>query len=178
MKRKFCINFLLTTISLVICATIFFGCSSQKVPDGFPQKLVKFNITLLNESKPVEGASVMLIAENAPYVVHGLTGSNGVAILSTSITTYTKLGTPTGNYKAIITHTPKLSSELSNEQLGKMTMDEVNAYRKKVDEEIAAMPKIVPAKWGTKETTPINIKIPESSGSLTIEISDPKSYQQ
>jgi hypothetical protein len=67
---------------------------------------------------------------------------------------------------------------LSNEQLGKMSMEEVNANREKVDAEIAAMPKIVPAEWGVIESTPIKITVPEKGGIITIEITDSKTHQQ
>ncbi|MDR0609337.1 MAG: hypothetical protein LBG58_04450 [Planctomycetaceae bacterium] len=170
---------LLITACLVIGVLALGGCSSQKVPDGFPQKLVKFEVKLQNEGKPVSGASIMFLAESpVKYVALGNTGTNGVAALSTAINNYTKPGIPPGTYKAIISYTPKAPSELSNEQLGKMSEAEVTAYREKIDAEIAAIPKVVPAEWENAETTPVRINVPETAGNAVIEISDPKTYQQ
>ncbi|MDR1290025.1 MAG: hypothetical protein LBK06_02365 [Planctomycetaceae bacterium] len=169
--------------SLQSLSIVFFlfavSCSSQVAPVGFPQKLVEFDVKLLNEGKPVQGAALTMVAETtAIYNVVGFTDNNGVAKLATSVNTYSKVGIPPATYKVIITYVPKAPSELSNEQLGKMGMDDVNAYREKVATEIAAMPKIVPAKWSVIESTPIKITVPEKGGNITIEIKDPQTHQQ
>jgi hypothetical protein len=134
-------------------------------------------VKLTHKDSPVTGAAVSLVADGLSYSVIAYTDSSGVAQFETSINTFSKPGVPPATYKAIITHTPKAPSELSNEQLGKMSMEEVNAYRAKVDAEIAAMPKIVPDEWGNFESTPIKITIPETGGNKTIEITDPKTFQ-
>jgi hypothetical protein len=155
------------------------GCSSQVAPVGFPQKLVVFEIKLLNDGKPIQNAALTMVAESATiYNVVGFTDSNGVAQFATAVNTYSKVGVPPAVYKVIITYVPKAPSELSNEQLGKMSIEEVNANREKVDAEIAAMPKIVPAEWGVMESTPIKITVPEKGGIITIDITDPKTHQQ
>jgi hypothetical protein len=156
---------------------IVFGCTPSQVPTGFPSRLVGFDVKLLHEGKPITGAAVVFVT-NTNYNILGITGSDGVAKPSTSINTYTKSGSPPATYKVIITYTPKAPSELTNEQLSKMTMDEVNAYRAKIEAEIAAMPKIVPDDWGKLETTPLKINVPENGGNVTIEITDPKTHQQ
>jgi hypothetical protein len=120
-----------------------------------------------------------MVAESATiYNVVGFTDSSGVAKFETSVNTYSKVGVPPAVYKVIITYVPKAPSELSNEQLGKMSIEEVNAYREKVDAEIAAMPKIVPTEWSVIESTPIKITVPEKGGIVTIEITDSKTHQQ
>jgi hypothetical protein len=165
-------------VGFVMCL-LTSGCSSQKVPAEFPSKLVQFSVTLLNEGKPVEGAAVVLVSEIASsYNVVAYTGSDGVARLETSVNTYSKIGVPSGNYKALITHTPKAPSQVSNEQLGKMTLDERIAYNEKIEIEISKLPKIVPANLGDINATPITITVPESGGNTTIEITDPKTFQQ
>jgi hypothetical protein len=155
------------------------SCSSQKVPEGFPSKLVPFRVTLLHEGQPVEGAAVALVSETASgYYVVAHTGSDGVAEPETSVNTYSKTGVPPGVYKALITHTPKVPSQVSNEELGKMSMEEFDAYQTKIAAEIAAMPKLVPTQWGNIKATPITITVPDSGGNATIEITDPKTFQQ
>ncbi|MDR1290887.1 MAG: hypothetical protein LBK06_06770 [Planctomycetaceae bacterium] len=165
-------------VSLIIC-TFVFGCSSQKIPDGFPSKLVPFSVTLLNEGKPVNNTSTVLVTETAsPYNAIGNTGSNGTAALATSINNYSKDGIPPGIYKAIITQNFKAPSEVPSEQLGKMSFEELDAYNAKIMQEIAAMPKIVPEKWGNVNETPVKITVPPNGGNITIEITDPKTHQQ
>jgi hypothetical protein len=155
------------------------GCSSQKVPDGFPSKLIPFSVTLLNEGKPVNGAATVLVTETpSPYNAIGHTDTKGVAQLATSINNYSKNGIPTGTYKAIITHTPKAPSAVPSEQLGKMNMEEIDAYNAKIMKEIVAIPKIVPERWGRIESTPIKITVPENGGNITVEITNSKTYQQ
>ncbi|MDR1958062.1 MAG: hypothetical protein LBQ54_03295, partial [Planctomycetaceae bacterium] len=69
-------------------------------------------------------------------------------------------------------------SQISNEELGKMSIEEVNAYRAKIDAEIAAIPKLVPASWGDIKAAPVQLTVPESGGNVTIEITDSKTFQQ
>jgi hypothetical protein len=80
MKRIcLCHDCLAMMMGLVICL-LTAGCSSQKIPEGFPSKLVPFRVTLLHEGKPVEGAAVALVSETASgYYVVAYTGSDGVA---------------------------------------------------------------------------------------------------
>jgi hypothetical protein len=176
MNRKF------LTLTLIICIVICLlqaSCSSKDIPPGFPKKLVDFHVKLLHEGKPVQDAEIVLVAETpSGYNVFGFTDSGGVAKPKTTINTYSQSGIPPAGYKVIITHTPKAASELSNAELGKMTMDEVTAYRKKIDAEIAAMPHPVPKEWGNAKTTPVKITVPENGGSVTIEITDSKTFVQ
>jgi hypothetical protein len=153
-----------------------FGCSSQIVPDGFPTKLVSFEVKLLNEGKPVSNATISFVT-NTNYYILGSTDSDGVAKLSTTINTHTKSGVPPATYPVIITYSPKAPSELPNEQIAKMTMEESNAYTEKIHAEFLAMPKIVPDEWSVAKTTPIKITVGESGGNKTIEITDPKTHQ-
>jgi hypothetical protein len=59
-----------------------------------------------------------------------------------------------------------------------MSIEEVNAYRAKIDAEIAAIPKLVPASWGDIKAAPVQLTVPESGGNVTIEITDSKTFQQ
>jgi hypothetical protein len=173
MKRKR----ICQTIAVLVICLFTMSCSSRKIPEGFPSKLVPFRVTLRNEGKPVSGASVALVAETSQaYSVIAHTDQNGDAPFATSVNTYSKTGVPPGVYKAIITHIPKAPSELPSEQRGKMSMEESEAYGVKISAEIAAMPKIVPASWGNLKNTPIKITVPESGGNAVIEITDSKTY--
>jgi hypothetical protein len=150
----------------------------QKKPEGFPSKLTPFSVKLLKENKPIENASIALVADSIVYNIVAFTDANGIANFKTSIRTYSKLGAPPATYSGIIIHTPQPPSKISDEQLNKMNIEETMAYHKKITTEIDAMPKIVPPEWSNLKTTPIKITVPESGGSITIEITDPKTHQQ
>jgi hypothetical protein len=155
------------------------GCSSQKIPEGFPRKLVKFSVTILNEGKPVENASVWLYSDdsNAKYHVRATTNADGIASMETSINTYSKNGVPVGTFKGTITHRPKVPSDLTKEEWQKLTPEEAEAQSKKIAVEVSKM-KLIPSTWENLTTSPVKITIPEKGGNITIEITDSKTHQQ
>ncbi|MDR0703651.1 MAG: hypothetical protein LBF88_01545 [Planctomycetaceae bacterium] len=171
-------NFLTLILTITICTVIGLlqtSCSSKEVPSGFLQKLVNFHVKLLHEGKPVQNAAIVLVAETpSGYNVLGITDLSGIAKPKTAINTYSRAGIPTTIYQVIVTHIPKAPSELANSALGKMSNAEIDAYREKIKAEIAAIPHPVPKEWGDLKTTPVKITVPEAGGSITIEITDPK----
>ncbi|MDR1960180.1 MAG: DUF4198 domain-containing protein [Planctomycetaceae bacterium] len=169
-------------IRIIVCLFLgmtVLGCSSKQVPDGFPKKLTRFKVTLLYEGKPVEKASIWLYPDNAKYHVNAITNANGVASMETTINVYSRPGAPTGKFRGTIVHRPKVPSDLTTEEWQKLkSEEEANAQWKKIAEEIAALPKIVPVSWGNVATSPLMITIPEKGGNVTIEITDSKTHQQ
>jgi hypothetical protein len=154
------------------------GCQ-QKLPDGFPEKLVSFEVKLIHNSSPVGGAAVSFVPEeNSPYLVTAYTNTKGVAKMETTMNVFSQSGVPSGIYRVIVTHIPVTRLEVSNAELGKMSNDEVTAYHKKIKAAIDTMPHPVPKEWGNIKTTPVKITVPEKGGSVTIEITDPKTHQQ
>ena len=155
------------------------GCQ-QKLPDGFPEKLVSFDVKLTHNASPVQGAAVSFFLEggNSPYLVTAYTNTGGVAKMETTMNVFSQSGVPSGTYTVIVIHIPTSPSKLSNAELGKMSNAEVNAYGEKIRAEIAAMPHPVPKEWSNIKTTPIKITVPEKGGSVTIEITDPKTFVQ
>ncbi|MDR1384615.1 MAG: hypothetical protein LBJ67_12345 [Planctomycetaceae bacterium] len=164
--------------SLLFIAILAQTACTPKLPEGFPQKVVSFEVKLTTDGKPVEGASVSLIpAEiSASYLVTAFTDATGTAKMKTLLNTFSQSGAPTGKYNAVITHTPKTSSELTQEEMATLSKDEITARREKAAKEIAAMPILVPKTWTTK--CPVKITIPESGGNVTIETTDPKTFEQ
>jgi hypothetical protein len=171
-------NYIITVMFLFVLA-VQTGCQ-QKLPDGFPTKLVSFDVKLTRDGSPVKRAAVSFLLEggNSPYLVTAYTNANGTAKMETTMNVFSQSGVPSGTYAAVITHTPKSPSELSNADLSKMSNEEVTAYCKKIDAEIAAMPHPVPKEWSNIKTTPVKIAVPEKGGSVTIEITDPKTFVQ
>ncbi|MDR1958963.1 MAG: DUF4198 domain-containing protein [Planctomycetaceae bacterium] len=154
------------------------GCS-EKLPDGFPKKLTPFTVKLLYEGKPVTGASVSLIPDVAGgYLVTAQTGNDGVAKPETFVNIFSKAGVPAGSYKAVISYVPKSSSELTPEEMATLSNPEITERRKKIDAEIAAMPKLVPNEWSNLNSTPVRITVLEKAGGVTIEITDSQTFVQ
>jgi hypothetical protein len=177
MKLK---NYIMTAMLLFAIAAIPVGCQ-KKLPDGFPTNLVSFDVKLTHNGSPVKGAAVSFLLEggNSSYLVTAYTNANGVAKMETTMNVFSKSGVPAGTYAAVITHAPEPSSKLANAaELGKMSNAELDAYSKKIDAEIAAMPHPVPKEWSNIKTTPVKITVPEKGGSVTIEITDPKTFVQ
>jgi hypothetical protein len=172
-------NYIITLMFLFVLA-IQTGCQ-QKLPDGFPEKLVPFEVKLTHDGLPMKGAAVSFLWEggNSPYLVIAYTNASGVAKMETTMNIFSKSGVPSGTYTVVVTHAPEPSSKLANAaELSKMSNAELSAYTKKIDAEIAAMPHPVPQEWGDIKTTPVKITVPENGGSVTIEITDPKTFVQ
>lgn len=68
----------------VVVFSLLIGCSGEKRPEGMP-KLYPCSITVLQEGKPLENASIDLIMKNGSFKwpVSGTTDSSGVAELRT-----------------------------------------------------------------------------------------------
>ncbi|MDR1269252.1 MAG: hypothetical protein LBK82_06985 [Planctomycetaceae bacterium] len=171
-------KYIITVMFLFVLA-VQTGCQ-QKLPDGFPAKLVPFEAKLTHNGSPVQGAAVSFLLEsgNSPYLVTAYTNAGSVAKMETTMNVFSQTGVPSGIYTAVITHTPESPSKLSNAELSKMSNEEITAYTKKIETEIAAMPHPVPKEWGNIKTTPVKITVPEKGGSVTIEITDPKTFVQ
>jgi hypothetical protein len=155
------------------------GCSSQKIPEDFPKKLVKFSVTVLYEGKPVENALVWFYSDdpNAKYHVSATTNANGIALMETSINSYSQLGVPDGMFKGTVTHRPKVPSDLTKEEWLKLTPEEAEAQSKKIATEVSKM-KLIPSTWENLITSPLKITIPEKGGNVTIEITDSNTFVQ
>jgi hypothetical protein len=169
----------IVAVMFLCVLTIQTGCQ-QKLPDGFPEKLVPFEVRLTHNGSPVQGAAVSFLWEggSSPYLVTAFTNAGGVAKMETTMNVFSKSGAPSETYTVIVTHAPEPPSKLSNAELSKMSNAEWNAHTKKVDAEIAAMPHPVPKEWRNIKTTPVKITVPEKGGSVAIEITDPKTFVQ
>jgi hypothetical protein len=172
-------NCLKMTIGVMICLLVT-GCSSSKIPEGFPKSLTPFTVKLQHKGKPVEGAAISLISEetNTGYLATALTGSDGVARLETSVNIFSKLGVPVGKYRGIVTYRPKVPSDLTLQEKGTLSESEIVQREAKITKELESLPEIVPKNWGNFNTTPVRITVSESGGNVTIEITDSKTFQQ
>ncbi|MDR0705054.1 MAG: hypothetical protein LBF88_08700 [Planctomycetaceae bacterium] len=81
--------------------------------------------------------SLILAGGNSPYLVRGNTNSNGIEKMETVVNVFSKSGSPSGTYDAVITHIPKSPSEVSDAELSKMSPAETDAYRKKLKRKLS-----------------------------------------
>jgi hypothetical protein len=155
------------------------GCQ-KRLPDSFPTNLVPFEVKLTHNGLPVQGAAVSFFLEggNSSYLVTAFTNTSGIAKMETTMNIFSKSGVPSGGYAAVISHIPEPPSKRSDDELRKLSKEEIDAYVEKINAEIAAMPHPVPKEWEDLQTTPIKITVPEKGGSVTIEITDSKTFVQ
>ncbi|MDR1493310.1 MAG: hypothetical protein LBT05_11395 [Planctomycetaceae bacterium] len=155
------------------------GCS-EKIPANFPKNLVPFNVKLLNKGVPVEEAWISFVPENmtTEYAINTFTNKAGVAEIKTWVGSFSQSGVPAGTYQAVILHEPKPSREISQHEIDTLKLEELMAIEAEIKKEQAKLPKPVPKAWGDSKTSPLKITIPEKGGSVTIEITDSKTFEQ
>ncbi|MDR0705129.1 MAG: hypothetical protein LBF88_09080 [Planctomycetaceae bacterium] len=105
------------------------------------------------------------------------TNTNGMALMETSINSYSKTGAPVGTFKGTVTHRPKVPSDLTKEEWQKLNDEEAEAQSKKIAVEVSKM-KQIPSTWENLTTSPVKVTIPENGGNVTIEITDAKTFAQ
>jgi hypothetical protein len=174
----------------MISVILFSFVSSCSRPAGFPRKVVPFSLKILSNGDPVQDVLIAFFVdaaetgtgnnEIAKYSIIAKTNSDGLADFKTSAHTYHKNGVPPATYKATVVKfldkTP--SDTLSKLELEEKSPREVAAYQAKIKAELAVMPGFIPFEWGNIKTTPIKITVPKKGGTITIEVTDPTTYQQ
>jgi hypothetical protein len=169
-------------IFLLLLGLLAAGCSPD-APQGFPKKLTKFTITVLNEGKPLEGVLLSMYPEE-PGALYRITaprtGTDGLAVAAASINNYTKSGAAPGSYKVLITYYPTVPAEAEAKQAQADGAGDgvLSALSAKIDAERTELGKLVPKEWRSPQTTPLKITVPEKGGSVTIDITDEKTFVQ
>jgi len=149
--------------SILVAVSLLFlpGCGGQKLPEGMP-KPTPTTLTILQDGAPLEGALVSLFPMEAGsrWDGGGVTDSNGKAKMKT-LGQYD--GVVPGNYKVTVkkTFVPKPPEGLSSSE---------------VREWLATAPpptELVHKQFGTKETTPLDLKVDSSPVEETFEVEKP-----
>ena len=104
MKTK--IFFTVAILTALVCT----ACNNVKKPDGMPE-LIPFKVKVVQEGKAVEGARVVLKAEDAPYVIDGTSDAQGIVSLRTE---GKYPGVPAGTYKAVVTKNVETPSQFGD----------------------------------------------------------------
>ena len=149
---------------LVLVATS--ACNQKKKPADMPQ-LFPCEITVVQDGKPLEGATVNLTADGTSlrFTVAAKTDKNGVAKIKTDIDWP---GAPAGKYKVCISKV--VAPEVDNTTPIPSDPVEYAAYQKKLAESSAQTKSLVDSKYLRPHTTPESIEVTASGYKATIDV--------
>ncbi|MDR0609186.1 MAG: hypothetical protein LBG58_03675 [Planctomycetaceae bacterium] len=139
------------------------GCDrSPQKPPGLPDLIADVQITVIQEGKPLEGASVTLVPQDvslARWSIKGKTNANGVAKLAT----YGKFsGCPAGKFKVVVVKREYLPNKQQSAAEGEI-------YQGEWHEELTYIDYIDPS-FGFSEKTTAEVEIKNGSTKHTVEV--------
>ena len=143
----------LTCLLLCVCA----GCDkNSERPADLPEDMTPTKITITQEGKPLEGASVLLEYDTPmKYPTSGITDEKGVA----TMVTYGFAGAQQGTAKVVVIKLVT-EGETQGEEYGKKGEYGTDFH-------------VVDAKYRTKETTDLEITIGKKNVKETFEVGAP-----
>ncbi|MDR2757447.1 MAG: carboxypeptidase-like regulatory domain-containing protein [Planctomycetaceae bacterium] len=149
---------------LIIFVSLFlFGCSGEHLPPNLP-KLYSVTLTIVQDGKPFNGASVVIVNENyasSPWAAGGVTNEQGQVKLRTE-GKYS--GAPAGKYKVTVTKVETPDIELTEDSSSP-------EYNKKVKEIQDNTFYLVEDKFTKLDTTPLRIEITPSEKNFELDVS-------
>lgn len=140
------------------------GCSKQKRPDGMPP-LQPCTISVTQDGKPLEGATIRLYSDDVKFHVSGKTDASGKAVM---LTHGEFKGAPESHYKVVVSKEEKEFIEPAS----------ITEARKKAQEkgEVFEEPNLpfnfysyVEGKYTSKDTTPLEITVSKGKNTQTFE---------
>lgn len=141
------------------------GCEKKK-PSDMPA-LYPCKLTITQEGKPLEGATVSLIAQGKSlrFTTAAITDKQGVAVIKTDIDW---TGVPEGKYKVCVKKVSAPDSGVSDE----IPSDPVAfaEYQKKLAEASAQTMSYVDSKYLRPRTTPLEIEVTTSGFEDTVDV--------
>ncbi|MDR1142188.1 MAG: hypothetical protein LBL62_10880 [Planctomycetaceae bacterium] len=157
---------LLTSVLFSLCLLNLFlisGCNREpQKPPELPDLIADVQISVIQDGKPLEGASVTLIPLDAAltrWPIKGKTNTNGIA----KLTTYGKFsGSPAGKFKVVVVK----REYLPNKQ---QTTPEGSVFQGEWKEDLDYIDYVDPS-LGLAEKTTIEIEISRDSSKHTVDI--------
>jgi hypothetical protein len=144
-------------LSIFVIARFFTGCSNNSRPGDLPE-LFPCKVTITQEGKPLEGATVTLLSKNPPlegriWIISGKTDANGMTEL---VTQPNFPGVPEGEYKLLIGKTETDDSEVPS-----FDEDDPKAFEQWTAKTKGIVPtySLINPDWDDKQKTPFEIKI-------------------
>ena len=163
--------------SFIACVVLFgvAGCQDSNAPKDFP-KTFSTKVTVKEGETPLEDVTVFLYAQSlkGSWAPSGVTNAGGVADLVTNQGDYMAKGVPADTYTVVLNKPVKAPSELSPEEVNNMSYDDQIAYGRKINEELAKMPPVIPTALTNPRGTPLSLTVTESGGELIVDLSDYK----
>ena len=161
----------------VLGAIVFciIGCQASKVPKDFP-KTFPAKVTVKDGGTPLQQVTVFLYAQNAggSWASSGITNADGVADLVTNQGRSMVKGVPANSFKVTLSKPQTAPSELPPEEVEKMAYDEQIAYSRKINDELAKMPALIPRALTHPKETPLVLEVTESGAELLVDLSQYK----
>lgn len=154
MKNLYCAALVALSLTVVV------GCSGK--PSGFP-KTSSCEIVVVDGGAPIEGVEVSLIPESpiGGVIVGGKTDASGKCVVQTTFANFTAPGAPEASFVVTLRKDPvPTMPELTIEQMGEMSRDEIDKYNAEREAEIRSMAQIVPIALTTKDASPLKIAVP------------------
>ena len=153
-----------------VALTAVVGCGGPKKPADLPE-LYPVKITVIQDGKPLEGASVQL---NDPslairFVMGGKTDAKGVAVIKTDAQF---AGAPAGKFKVTVSKEdiPELPADLAG---GPPTDPaELAEYNKKLAEHSDSACDTVDLQFKKMGTTPAEIEVTTSGAETTVDVGE------
>jgi hypothetical protein len=149
-------NFFILLIFAISGFLLLAGCSNSSRPSDLP-KLFPCKVTITQEGKPLEGATVTLLSKVPPlegrnWIISGKTGVNGTTEL---VTQPNFPGVPEGEYKLLIGKTETDDSEVPSFEKDPKAFEKWTAKTKG----IVPTYSLINPDWSNKQKTPFEIKI-------------------
>ena len=149
-------------ILLLLSLFCFVGCGGKKKPDDLPP-LYPVKITVMQDGKPLERATVRLVADgsNTRFTTGSVTDKNGVAIIKTD---GQWPGAPEGKYKVLVQKIVTPEADPSEDSLSYEEQQVKAAERNKQTKSV------VDSKFMNLKTTTLAIEVTTSGATETFDV--------
>lgn len=162
-------SFLRSGALLLLAAVAFTGCGEPK-PEGLPT-LYPATIKVVQDGKPLEGATVTFVPEDASltrWPIGGDTDAEGVVKLNTF---HKYAGAPAGKYKVTVNKSVTTGDPKPVHPGENATFEQLQAYDKAMKTGKFEVFKVVAPKFRIANTTTLNVEIQASGGnSATLDV--------
>jgi len=138
------IVFAVAALPLFVC-----GCSGPSQPDGLPNR-VPLEITLTQDGKPLQEATVQLVSPDVPWAVTGNTDAHGTAKM---VTHGQFAGVPPGPYKVVV-----IKRDVESTPADDRKTQTLKIYS------------LVDPKLSDRQTTPLELTVEKGKKTATLEL--------
>ena len=159
-------SLVLICVSALLLGTLA-GCGVKKpadMPETFP-----FKVKIVDGSKPIADVQIQFLWENNA-VVTGITGSDGVAQMQTTLQKYTAKGAPAGDFRVLCTKDPTVDHWKTNQERAEMSSGEAAAYMQEWQAKCDELPREIPKIWKDFDKTPLKTTVASGGGEVTFDV--------